>query len=1260
MKNINSNVGSFAQAKKAVGFFSTKLQAKRRSLLAIIALVAVIVFSFAACDDGGGSSGSSGGSKPQTVTYTGTIDGTAYALKITEKNARYAAQRGDAYELTAAGSNKSAGTVSNVSGNVLTLKPANASTTTFTATISGTNLTALNGTITWTDGTTAEVSGTSTGGGDGGGGFGFGGGYVNTNGWTIVGIDGIFGKDNAINTITYGNGKYVAGGDNGKIAYSTNGITWNIADTGTVFEYYSSFDGNRYANVNSIAWGKDKFVAVGSNSKVATSPDGITWTAIPETNAFTYTDQSGTDNIKLSIGSIAYGKDKFVAGCTNGHIAYSSDGVTWTTINPKSLFNNYGIDLTVYVNAIAYDGNGKFVAVGSHREDIAYSSDGINWTIPEVDEDMYIYNTVAYGSGKFVAVAGNGEIATSPDGVTWTATATTIDKRLNCTAQAIAYGSGKFVAVGGKFFGNNMATSPDGVTWTNDVIDGLGQTTESWLSYESLKAIAYGDGKFVAVGSLGHIAYLSVGTSTGGSGGGTSPTITTTKLAYGTVDKTYNRIISVTGEAPITCSIESGSLPSGLTLSSLGVISGKPTAKGKFTFTVKASNAKGSKTQQLSITITGGDDLTWTAVNPFDAGDGSIAFTYGNNKFVAGLASGKIAYSSDGLSWTSVSDSKFGSSPVRSIIYSNNKFVAVGNSGKMAYSSDGESWTAVSNSSFGSTNIRSIAYGNNKFVAVGESGKMAYSSDGLSWTAVSNSRFGSLTIYAITYGNNKFVAVGDEGKMAYSSDGLSWTAVLDSTYNSTSYYIFTIAYGNGMFVAGGYLGRMAFSSDGEYWTAISDNKFSIMDVIMAIGFGNGKFVASNDKGTMTYSSDILTPVGTAPSITTSSLPNGTVGTVYNQTLSASGDTPITWSRDSGTLPDGLTISSSGVISGTPTAAGSSTFTVKATNAKGSDTKSLTITIVADSTPTPGGTPPTITTTSLPNGTVGTAYSQTLSASGDTPITWSKDSGTIPGGLTLSTAGVISGTPTAAGDSTFTVKATNATGSVTKSLTIKIVAAGTAPTITTTSLPNGTVGTAYSQSLAASGDTPITWTRDSGTLPGGLSLSSSGVISGTPTAAGDSTFIVKATNAKGSVTKSLTITIVAVSTPTPDGGTFTLTGIPSEYNGKYAYFQSGNDSDFLLIGAQIDFIADEMNLCIISNGSVSLPMWKAIKDDDDEIIDFEMYSGNDMISFNILIYDSADPDFTDYLARVIFTSEIAFSSGSATRAWSQAIIVYPDE
>lgn len=112
------------------------------------------------------------------------------------------------------------------------------------------------------------------------------------------------------------------------------------------------------------------------------------------------------------------------------------------------------------------------------------------------------------------------------------------------------------------------------------------------------------------------------------------------------------------------------------------------------------------------------------------------------------------------------------------------------------------------------------------------------------------------------------------------------------------------------------------------------------------------------------------------------------------------------------------------------------------------------------------------------------------------------------------------------------------------LTAKFVAGSTstAPAITTTTLPNGTVGTAYSQTLAATGTTPITWSINSGNLPAGLSLNeTTGEISGTPTTKGTFRFTVKATNSAGSDTKALSITIAAPDTPNPSEYTITFNG-----------------------------------------------------------------------------------------------------------------------
>jgi hypothetical protein len=263
--------------------------------------------------------------------------------------------------------------------------------------------------------------------------------------------------------------------------------------------------------------------------------------------------------------------------------------------------------------------------------------------------------------------------------------------------------------------------------------------------------------------------------------------------------------------------------------------------------------------------------------------------------------------------------------------------------------------------------------------------------------------------------------------------------------------------------------------------------------------------ASNEIGNVTKNFTItinLEPI--APDITPADLPVGTVGVAYSQTLSATGDAPITWSYN-GRLPAGLTLDeTTGVISGTPTTAETAAFTVKAENAEGNDIELFIITI------SDAPVAPSITTTTLDNGTVGTPYTQTLLATGDEPIAWSI-TGNLPVGLNLDpSTGIISGTPTTAGDSTFTIKASNGVNpDAAKTFSVTINTAPAAPEITTQNLASGTVGRSYSQILTATGETPITWTLSSGTLPAGLALNPAGLISGTPTTLGDFTFTIKA-------------------------------------------------------------------------------------------------------------------------------------------------------
>ena len=158
-------------------------------------------------------------------------------------------------------------------------------------------------------------------------------------------------------------------------------------------------------------------------------------------------------------------------------------------------------------------------------------------------------------------------------------------------------------------------------------------------------------------------------------------------------------------------------------------------------------------------------------------------------------------------------------------------------------------------------------------------------------------------------------------------------------------------------------------------------------------------------------------------LTTTSLPNGAANVSYSATLAATGGvTPYAWSIPGGSLPAGLTLSSStGIISGTPTTAGSYTFIAQVADSQSpSDTDTKQLSIIVNPAQV---VPPNITTTSLPNGQRGVAYNQTLQATGGvTPYAWSLASGSMPTGVSLNGAtGVISGTPTKKGTFSFVVR-----------------------------------------------------------------------------------------------------------------------------------------------------------------------------------------------------------------------------------------------
>lgn len=242
-------------------------------------------------------------------------------------------------------------------------------------------------------------------------------------------------------------------------------------------------------------------------------------------------------------------------------------------------------------------------------------------------------------------------------------------------------------------------------------------------------------------------------------------------------------------------------------------------------------------------------------------------------------------------------------------------------------------------------------------------------------------------------------------------------------------------------------------------------------------------------------------------LVTTSLPGSHIGDAYNEVVKAKGGVPpYTFSLVSGALPTGIDLTSNGALTGLAGSAGKADFSIKVTDTKGGVANGdFSIFVRPD--------PVEIGALNLPMGREGVAYEQRLIARGGIdPKTWSIGQGALPEGITLSTDGVLSGTPTEFGVFDFTVRVTDSEMmSADRPLHLTIISHD--PMITTTMIDKARLGAPYQTTFAAEGGSPpYSWVVASGTVPEGMNLSTNGTLAGTPSVSGIFMLTIRVTDA----------------------------------------------------------------------------------------------------------------------------------------------------
>ena len=719
-----------------------------------------------------------------------------------------------------------------------------------------------------------------------------------------------------------------------------------------------------------------------------------------------------------------------------------------------------------------------------------------------------------------------------------------------------------------------------GVTWTVSGGGTLSGTTTSSATYTAPTPSATALSVTVTATSVADKTKSSTATIAVPA----QPAISTTTLTAG-VGAAFSSTLAATGGiAPYTWSLTQGTLPAGWAVTTAGVVSGPApvatevgTLNLTFALTDSGTPTALTATQQVALTITPATPITFAGAVPATAtynvaftgsatasgGAGSLMYSVLTGSLPAGLtlnaASGVISgtpTASGTFSFTIQAADAYGDSASKAYsIVVNYPALTITNAATLPTGFAGSNYSQMLTASGGSgagyswalKAGSSLPAGLNLSAAGMITGKPTTSGpSSFTITVTDSAQNTASTAFSLTI--NAAVSITNTSPLPTAYVGSNYSVTMAATGGSGSGYSWAVS-GGSTLPAGLTLSAAGVLSGTPTTTGTPT-------------FG----ITVTDSAQNTASATFTITISAGVSISAVTLPTGYPGAPYPATtLTATGGSGAgyqwSWAAASGSaLPAGLSLSTAGVITGTPANATSSSVVsnvVVSVVDSVSNTVSKTVQITIEATVA-------VATPTLPGATVGAAYSQTLAASGGsgTYTSWQVASGgpsLTAIGLSLNTAtGVISGPSPTAGTANFTVTVTDSQGHVSASAAFTI-AASSALTVTSASLNPLNIGQTPAQVLAAAGGSGITadyswsWTAAGGSsLPPGLTLAANGAIGGSPTTAGTFNVVVKVqdSGSSTSATAPLSITIYAALT-LPAGNALAAGYTGVAYNGSIA-------------------------------------------------------------------------------------------------------------